>query len=78
MIPVRAFENQCFIAYADHAGHDELTAYQGCSCIVAPNGDFLAAASTEGEELLTAEIKLDNYTSSRKENPYLKELGLNI
>ena len=77
MIPVRAFENQCFIAYADHAGRDELTTYQGCSCIVAPNGDFLATASIEGDALLMAEIKQDDYASSRKENPYLNELDHN-
>ena len=78
MIPVRAFENQCFIAYADHAGRDELTTYQGCSCIVAPNGNFLSTASIEGDELLMAEIKQNEYASSRKENPYLDELGLNL
>ena len=77
MIPVRAFENQCFIAYADHAGRDELTSYQGCSCIVAPNGDFLAEASIEGDELLMAEIKQDDFATSRKENPYLDELDHN-
>ena len=77
MIPVRAFENQCFIAYADHASHDELTTYQGCSCIVAPNGDFLATASTEGDELLVTEIKQDDFATSRKENPYLDELDHN-
>ena len=55
MIPVRAFENQCFIFYTDHIGCDELTTYQGSSCIVVQNVDFVAATSIDEEELFSGE-----------------------
>ena len=44
IIPVRAFENQVHVAYANHCGADENFAYAGLSRIAAPDGRTLAAA----------------------------------
>lgn len=74
ILPVRAFENQVFVAYADHAGNDGRFAYAGRSCIVAPDGSDLARAGPEGAELLVAEVEPGEFAKSRKANPYLAEL----
>ena len=76
MVPVRAFENQVFIAYADHSGADTRFHYAGSSCIVSPKGDDLARAAETGEIMLMAEINPAHYTQSRRDNAYLAELLL--
>ena len=75
MIQVRAFENQVFVAYINHCGADDHFTYAGLSRIAAPDGKLLAEASAEGETLLFAEIRPDDYVKSRAENTYLVDLG---
>lgn len=74
MISVRAFENQTFIAYANHHGSDGRFSYAGLSCIAAPDGELLAQAPTEGDVILYAHIKPKKYKEFCKETPYLKDL----
>ena len=74
MIPVRAFENQVFIAYANHHSNDGRFSYAGSSCIAAPNGEFLAQADEVGDELLIADIEPAAFIQSRSENSYLRDL----
>lgn len=73
MIPVRAFENQIFIAYVNNIGRDGAFDYAGQSVIAAPDGSVLARAGL-AEELLTADIDPDLYLRSRQENTYLDDL----
>ncbi|MCY0095812.1 carbon-nitrogen hydrolase family protein [Hoeflea ulvae] len=73
MIPVRCFENQIFIAYANNCGRDGDFAYAGQSVIAAPDGSVLAAAELT-EALLTADIDPALYAGSRSENTYLDDL----
>ncbi|WP_234187873.1 carbon-nitrogen hydrolase family protein [Shinella sp. NM-101] len=75
MIQVRAFENQVFVAYVDHCGADDRFTYAGFSRIAAPDGMLLAEAPAEGETLLFAEIRPEDYAKSRTENTYLADLG---
>lgn len=75
MVPVRAFENQIFIAYADNCGADGRFAYQGMSTIVAPDGTALASAPVEGDALIVADIDPDAFAASRESNAYLRDLG---
>jgi predicted amidohydrolase len=77
MIPVRAFENQIFIAYVDHCGADELGTYAGLSSILAPDGSVLAAAGTTGEALLVADLDTERFRRSRERNTYLADLRRN-
>lgn len=74
MIPVRAFENQVFVAYCNHADADAGFTFQGLSSIAAPDGQVLAAAPKAGETLIYAEIDPDAYAASRRINTYLAEL----
>ncbi|MEW9613474.1 carbon-nitrogen hydrolase family protein [Shinella sp. S4-D37] len=75
MIQVRAFENQVFVAYINHCGADDRFTYAGLSRIAAPDGKLLAEAPAEGETLLFAEIRPEDYARSRAENTYLLDLG---
>ncbi len=74
MIAVRAFENQLFVAYANHCGADGRFAYAGRSVIAAPDGSLLAEAPATGEALLLASIDRDAYRASALENTYLDDL----
>ncbi len=75
MIQVRAFENQVFVAYINHCGADDNFTYAGLSRIAAPDGNLLAEAPAEGETLLFAEVRPEDYARSRAENTYLVDLG---
>jgi predicted amidohydrolase len=74
MIPVRAFENQVFVAYVNHCGADDKFTYAGLSRISAPDGKLLAEGPAEGEALLFADIDPTAYAKSRMENNYLTDL----
>lgn len=75
MVPVRAFENQVFVAYVNHCGADERFAYAGLSVIAAPDGTMLAQADADDEALLVADIDPAAYADSRSANTYLEDLG---
>jgi len=74
-VPVRAYENQIFVAYADLADADDQFEYQGMSCIAAPDGAMLATAGMTGETLIFAEIDPAAYAQCRDRNPYLADLA---
>lgn len=74
LVPVRAFENQIFVAYADWAGRDARFAYAGRSCLVAPDGADLLRAPAAGRFLGTAAVDPAAYDGSRVINPYLADL----
>lgn len=75
MIRVRAFENQVFVAYVNHCGADGAFIYAGLSRIAAPDGSLLAEAPAEGEKLLLATIRPQDFARSRAENTYLADLA---
>jgi predicted amidohydrolase len=75
IVPVRAFENQVFIVYVDHVGSDARFAYQGLSCIAAPDGTRITAAPDDQIAILSASIDPADYAASRLQNPYLAELA---
>jgi len=74
LVPVRAFENQVFLVYADHGGADALFSYAGLSRAVAPDGSTLAASDNDEAALLFAEIDPSAYDDSREANAYLRDL----
>ncbi|MFC3076189.1 carbon-nitrogen hydrolase family protein [Shinella pollutisoli] len=78
MIAVRAFENQVFVAYVNHCGADDHFTYAGLSRIAAPDGRLLAEAPAEGETLLFAEIRPEDFARSKAENTYLYDLARQI
>lgn len=78
MIQVRAFENQVFVAYVNHCGADDHFTYAGLSRIASPDGTLLAEGPAEGETLLFAEIRPEDYAKSRAENTYLVDLARQV
>ncbi len=76
MIPVRAFENQVFVAYVNHCGADDLFRYAGLSAIAAPDGTLLAAADSKAEALLVADIRPHDFAASAIAAPYLRDVHL--
>lgn len=74
VIPVRAFENQVFVVYADWCGADARFGYQGLSSIAAPDGSRLAEANESEPAMLVADIDPGAFTASKEQNPYLDEL----
>ena len=74
MVPVRAFENQVFVAYVNHCGADERFSYAGLTTIVAPDGGLLAGAEEHDEALLFADIDPADFAVSAAQNTYLRDL----
>lgn len=74
LVPVRAFENHVFLAYANWSGRDDLFDYAGLSVLAAPDGTELTRAPVKGDHLGFAEVRPDDYAATRAENPYLAEL----
>lgn len=75
LVPVRAFENQVFLAYADHVGKDGRFAYAGLSCIAAPDGTRLAHADAHTPADLSATLSPADYADSAAHKRYLSDLG---
>jgi 5-aminopentanamidase len=74
LIPVRAFENQVFVAYVNHCGADQRFTYAGLSGIAAPDGTMLAEAGDNGEELMFADLRPGDFAASAEANTYLADL----
>jgi len=74
VIPARAFENNLFLAYANHAGTERGRRFLGESVIVSPFGRDLARAGA-GEALITARLDASEITRARQRLPFLDDLA---
>ncbi|MCP4878106.1 MAG: hypothetical protein GY896_21850 [Gammaproteobacteria bacterium] len=72
VVPTRAFENGVWLAYANHAGHENSFNYLGASKIVAPDGRIEAEAGAE-EALITASIDTQRVRAAQQRLPYLRD-----
>jgi predicted amidohydrolase len=72
VIPSRAFENGCYVAYANHCGSEKNLHYLGGSCIVSPVGADLSRANDQSA-LITAEVSKKHVQSAQSRLPYLLE-----
>jgi predicted amidohydrolase len=61
-----AYENHMFVVGVAKAGVEDGFPMIGGSCIVSPFGDVLAQAATTGDELVTAEIDLDQIGEAKR------------
>ncbi|AMB83892.1 carbon-nitrogen hydrolase [Pseudomonas agarici] len=69
-IRARAFENQCYVAYANYCGHEGEIQYCGQSSIAAPDGSRIAQAGLD-EALITGTLDRSLMQQSRSSNRYL-------
>ena len=68
LLIARAIENQCFVIACNRAGSDPNNKFAGHSMVIGPWGDVIAEGG-EGEEILLAEIDLDEVKEARGKIP---------
>ncbi|MFF9071543.1 carbon-nitrogen hydrolase family protein [Streptomyces sp. NPDC014735] len=72
LVPVRAFESQMYVAYADRTGPEGAFEFVGLSCLAGPDGTVRARAG-RGEELIIGDVDPALLGASREANPYLRD-----
>jgi len=72
LVPARAYENQIYLAYANHCGSEEGLDYIGHSSICGPDGAVLAKAGTAPTRLM-AKIDLAHLAEVRRRDPLLAD-----
>lgn len=72
LIPTRAYENQIYIAYANHCGSEDGLDYIGHSSICGPDGAVLAKAGAAPMRL-TAHIDPAHLAEVRRRDPLLAD-----
>jgi predicted amidohydrolase len=72
LIPARAVENGCFVAFANRCWRENTTAYAGQSTVVAPDGSVIARTARD-EDMIFANIDLPAYQRAREASPYLDD-----
>ncbi|MFI9048899.1 carbon-nitrogen hydrolase family protein [Streptomyces sp. NPDC053427] len=70
VIPVRAFENQMYVAYVNRVGAEGEFEFVGLSCLAGPDG-VVSARAGRSEQLVRAEVDPAFLKESRENNPYL-------
>lgn len=68
----RAVENQAYFIGCNAVGIIGKTYFGGSSCIIHPDGSYAAHASSQEEELLTADIDINTVVELRKRFPVLQ------
>ncbi|BCB03130.1 carbon-nitrogen family hydrolase [Bacillus sp. KH172YL63] len=68
LLKARAIENQCFVVACNRVGRDPNNEFGGCSLVIGPWGDIISEGSSS-EELVTAEINLEEVDSVRRRIP---------
>ncbi|NNA90175.1 carbon-nitrogen hydrolase family protein [Pseudomonas gessardii] len=71
-VRARAFENQCYVAYANYCGHEDQIQYCGQSSIAAPNGQRVAQAGLD-EALIVATLDRQVIHNAQAANHYLAD-----
>ncbi|MBU6418798.1 MAG: carbon-nitrogen hydrolase family protein [Proteobacteria bacterium] len=77
IIPARAYENQVYIAYANHSGEENGLGYIGLSNICGPNGARLAMAGA-GEEMLFADTDPAHHEAVRQADKFMQDRRADI
>ncbi|CAL9629753.1 (R)-stereoselective amidase [Streptomyces sp. enrichment culture] len=72
VVPVRAFENQMYVAYVNRAGAEGEFDFVGLSVLAGPDGIARARAG-RAEELVLADADPALLAASRAANPYLTD-----
>jgi 5-aminopentanamidase len=73
LVRARACENGCGVVYANYCGADDLFEYNGLSVICGPEGEVLAEAGPQGEELIVADLpggSAGTYLADRRADLY--------
>ena len=71
-VRARAYENQCYLAYANYCGSEGDIHYCGVSSLCAPDGSRPAVAERD-ETLIVGTLDRQLLDDSRVGNPYFKD-----
>lgn len=74
LVPVRAYENQLFVAYANFTGPEGALQYGGLSVVAGPDGATLAQAGRE-QALVFATLDDERLTSARNAAQHVRDLA---
>lgn len=74
VIPARAFENNIFVAYANHCGEENGNRYLGESVVASPFGEDIARAGQE-ECVITATVDRSEIARARSRLHFLEDVG---
>jgi 5-aminopentanamidase len=72
MIPVRAFENQMYVAYVNRVGREGEFEFVGLSTLAGPDGVARTRAGRD-EDIVLADVDPALVAASREANPYLTD-----
>ncbi|MEU6124787.1 carbon-nitrogen hydrolase family protein [Streptomyces sp. NPDC047123] len=72
VVPVRAFENQMYVAYVNRVGPEGEFEFVGLSTLAGPDGVARARAG-RAEELVVGDVDPEFLSASRATNPYLRD-----
>ncbi|MEV5279185.1 carbon-nitrogen hydrolase family protein [Streptomyces sp. NPDC051994] len=72
VVPVRAFENQLYVAYVNRTGPEGDFEFVGLSALAGPDGAARARAG-RGTELVVGDVDPEFLAASRADNPYLRD-----
>ncbi|GGT46923.1 carbon-nitrogen hydrolase family protein [Streptomyces purpureus] len=72
VVPVRAFENQMYVAYVNRTGPEGEFEFVGLSTLAGPDGTARARAG-RGEDLVVGDVDPEFLAASRANNPYLRD-----
>jgi 5-aminopentanamidase len=72
VVPVRAFENQMYVAYVNRVGREGAYEFVGLSTLAGPDGVARARAG-RATELVVGDVDPDFLSASRAANPYLSD-----
>lgn len=71
----RGLENGAFIVASNRSGTEkEVTAFGGHSRIVGPSGNILAESEEEEDQVIVADVDLNEVIQQRRAIPYLRDL----
>ena len=72
LVPVRAYENQVYLAYANYTGPEGDLHYGGLSTVAAPDGAVLAQAGRD-ETLVFATLDPERLAAARRQHTHLMD-----
>lgn len=72
-VPARAYENGCYVAFANRGDGSGAFACVGQSRVAGPDGAIIATAPADGAAAITVDISLDRLNQWRQMHPYLAE-----
>lgn len=73
MVPARAYENGCYVAFANRGDEGGAFPCVGQSRVAGPDGTIIATAPCGGAAFITAEISPERVKAWRRNHPYLAD-----